>query len=441
MMHLDPSQRRAIDLMQSGDNVFLTGLAGTGKSTVVQQFLGSAFVQPHITATTGIAAINLQDAFYSRTGIAIRASTVYRWAGIGIGPRANQSDENFFRELTNNMIPSRRAAFRRIETAECLLIDEISMLPGRVLTYLDFHFREIRRCREPFGGLQLIVVGDFLQLPPVSKTGKYDWAFQSQAWADAEFVPCVLERIHRQDEPEFIDALNDFREGRIRGSTARLLASRVPRFPSREITRLFTHNTMVNKWNSYQLGCIEDVPEIVFTAEAEGPESEVEFLRKNMITPWELKIKEGARVMVTRNLSAEGELVAANGATGNVRSIQRHDGIIWVELDGGKEIGIERHSFHFDPMREESGKIIQYPLRLAYAMTIHKSQGLTLDSALIDIRAAREPGQAYVALSRLRSIKGLWLKDWIKGVFVSEDAINFHRNLMRVGECVGALKS
>jgi ATP-dependent DNA helicase PIF1 len=427
-MKTDPSQIAALDMMRSGKNVFLTGLAGTGKSTVVGEFLGSAFNQPAITATTGIAAINLQDSFLSRTGIAIQASTIYRWAGVGIGPKQGQPFEDFFQELRMNCPPSRMAAFNRIRKADTLLIDEISMLPGRMLDYLDYHFRQLRENPFPFGGIQMIVVGDFLQLPPVSKTRVYDWAFLSESWAKAEFRTCCLQTIHRQDEPDFIAALNDFREGRIRGATADLLQARVAKFPSRNITRLFTHNTMVNKWNRYSLELIEDVEEYAFEADSEGPSHEVDFLRKHMITPWVLEVKVGARVMVTRNLTEQGILIAANGATGTVMEIRPHE-CITVRLDSGSTVYIERHVFHFDPLRTESGSVTQFPLRLAYAMTIHKSQGLTLDRALIDIRAAREPGQAYVALSRVKSLRGLLLKDWIKGVFVSPEAIEFYRNI------------
>jgi ATP-dependent DNA helicase PIF1 len=428
VIHLDASQRFALDLIRSGENVFLSGRAGTGKSTIIGEYIGSAFNPVEVTATTGIAAINLQDAFLHKTGLLLRAMTIYRWAGIGIGPKVGQSFVDFFRELECNMFPARRAVFNRIRKADTLLIDEVSMLPGRILNYLDFHCRQIRGVELPFGGIQVIAVGDFLQLPPVAKTGNYDWAFQSDAWKGAGFVSAFLEKIHRQDEPEFINALNDFREGRIRGATAQTLAKRIARFPDRNITRLMTHNTQVNKWNTYSLGCIEDEEERVFVAESEGPTTEVEFLRKNIITPWELRLKRGARVMVTRNLSDGGELIAANGATGTVEDFG-FDGSIGIILDGGRDIQITKHIFHFDPMRPESGKLTQYPLRLAYAMTIHKSQGLTLDRAMIDIRAAREPGQAYVALSRLKGLSGLYLKDWIKGIFVSQDAINFYRNL------------
>jgi ATP-dependent DNA helicase PIF1 len=427
-IYLDASQQSALDLIRSGKNVFLSGRAGTGKSTVIGEYIGSAFNPVEVTATTGIAAINLQDAFLLKTGLMLRAMTIYRWAGIGIGPKLGESFLEFFNSLEVNMYPARMAAFNRIRRADTLLIDEVSMLPGRILDYLDFHCRQIRGVDRPFGGIQVIAVGDFLQLPPVTKTGNYDWAFQSQAWRTADFASAFLQTIHRQDEPDFINALNDFREGRIRGATAQTLAKRIARFPDRNITRLMTHNTQVNKWNSYSLGCIEDEQERIFIAECEGPPKEVEFLRKNMITPWELHLKRGARVMVTRNLSDGGDLIAANGATGTVEEFS-FDGRIGIILDSGRDIQIEKHTFHFDPMRRESGSVTQYPLRLAYAMTIHKSQGLTLDRAMIDIRAAREPGQAYVALSRLKGLSGLYLKDWIKGIFVSQEAINFYRNL------------
>ena len=428
-MKLDPSQEKALERMQSGYNVFVTGRAGTGKSQIVLEHLKSAFTSCEVTATTGIAAINLQDEFSNKTGKALNASTIYRWAGVDIGPKEGQTNEEFYDELNLNMSPFRMQAFKRIKRTETLLIDEISMLPGRMLNYLEYHFRQLRKNPLPFGGMQIIAVGDFLQLPPVSKSGGYDWAFLSKAWDKAEFYDCCLKVIHRQDDPDFINALNDFREGRIRGETARLLASRTARFPDRNIPRLLTHNTMVNKWNTYQLGCIDHEPEIIFEAEKEGPQHEIDFLLKNMITPEHLHVKRSARVMITRNISEQGELVAANGAVGTIDMIDETAGLVHVTLDNKRSLTIERHPFHFDPMRESSGLVTQFPLRLAYAMTIHKSQGLSLDRALIDIRAAREPGQAYVALSRLRSLQGLWLKDWIKGVFVSPEAINFYKQL------------
>jgi ATP-dependent DNA helicase PIF1 len=425
---IDPEQQTAIDMMQAGGNVFLSGMAGTGKSTTLLEFIGQSFRSVDVCATTGIAALNLQDHFRRRAGVALPAHTVYRWSGIGLGPAAGQSHQQYWDFLNLGRMPmSRMAAFRRVARCECLVIDEISMLPGRVLDYLNFHFQQIRGNARPFGGIQIVMVGDFLQLPPVAKSGKYDWAFLSQSWAAARFQTSYLTTIHRQDEPLFVEALNNFREGRISRAVADVLSSRVKMFVDRRVVRLMTHNAQVDKWNSYQIGEI-DGPELTYTAEFEGPEHEADFIAKNSITPTTLVLKRGARVMVTSNLNNEGgEMIAVNGQCGTVMEM----GIdaVAVALDGGSTVAINRRSWTYDPQRDDSAAMHQIPLRPAYALTIHKSQGLTLDRAHIDIRAAREPGQAYVALSRLRSLSGLFLKEWIKGVHVSEAAINFYRNL------------
>lgn len=425
---IDPEQQTAIDMMQAGGNVFLSGMAGTGKSTTLLEFIGQSFRSVDVCATTGIAALNLQDHFRRRAGVALPAHTVNRWSGIGLGPAAGQTHQQYWDFLNLGRMPmSRMAAFRRVARCECLVIDEISMLPGRVLDYLNFHFQQIRGNSRPFGGIQIVMVGDFLQLPPVAKSGKYDWAFLSQSWAAARFQTSYLTTIHRQDEPLFVEALNNFREGRISRAVADVLSSRVKMFVDRRVVRLMTHNAQVDKWNSYQIGEI-DGPELTYTAEFEGPEHEADFIAKNSITPTTLVLKRGARVMVTSNLTNEvGEMIAVNGQCGTVMEM----GIdaVAVALDGGSTVAINRRSWTYDPQRDDSAAMHQIPLRPAYALTIHKSQGLTLDRAHIDIRAAREPGQAYVALSRLRSLSGLFLKEWIKGVHVSEAAINFYRNL------------
>ena len=434
-MNLAPQQLRAVELVESGTNAFLTVMAGTGKSTVTTAIVGRAMRRVDMCATTGIAAINLQQQFIERAGITVKTYTIYRYAGIQLGPAPGQSFEDYFWFLEQNMSRSRRAAFQRIRSAECIIIDEISMLPGRVLDYLDFHFRKLRGVDRPFGGVQIVAVGDFLQLPPVAKDGKYDWAFMSKSWQAANFAACYLTTIFRQNEPAFIEALNDFRVGRISGETAKILGTRVARFPSRNIPRLFTHNVQVDKWNSYQLECIEDEAELTFTAETNGPDDQVEFLIKNLVTPQTLLLQRTARVMFTANITVDGEMLAANGECGTVEEFncrtQNSLSGIRVKKDNGTEIIVEPFSWQFDPQDDNSAHFIQYPLRLAYSMTIHKSQGLTLAEALIDIRAAREPGQAYVALSRLKSLKGLYLKDWFKGIMVSPEAIDFYRKLER----------
>lgn len=426
---IDSGQQHALDMMQGGANVFLTGMAGTGKSHTLLDFISKSFKRTDVCATTGIAALNLQETFRQRVGIPLPAFTIYRWSGIGLGPAKGQSFEDYWRFLNKEPIPrSRHGAFARIRAAECLIIDEISMLPGRILDYLDFQFKKLRENDKPFGGIQVICVGDWLQLPPVAKNQVYDWAFLSDAWKRANFLPAYLTTIHRQDEPEFVNALNAFRLGQVSESVARTLKTRVKMFVDRKVVRLMTHNVQVDKWNAYQIGEI-DSPERTYQAKFEGPDFECDFLRKNLVTPETLVLKKGTRVMVTVNIASQeaNQMLAVNGSCGEV--VDMMDDGVFLKLDDGTVFSLPAHEFRFDPQRNDSGTMMQIPLRPAYAMTIHKSQGLTLDSAYIDIRAAREPGQAYVALSRLRSLSGLYLKDWIKGVVVSEAAINFYKQL------------
>lgn len=435
-MILDQDQRIALARVNEGKNCFITGPAGTGKSSVttevIRRRIGDRSLK--VCATTGVAALNLRDKLKAIFGEDVDTSTIYRWSGIGLGPRPGQSFEDYLQYMKGRGY-GWQGTTRRIRGTKTLIIDEVSMLPGRVMDFIDYVCRYVRDDQRPFGGIQVLAVGDFLQLPPVAKTGRYDWAFQSAAWKSMDFSCVSLRTVHRQDEPEFVGLLNEFREGKVTKVGHAILKKRVALFPKSRILRLFTHNTQVDKWNSYQLGAIESA-EMTYSAEGEGPPTEVEWLQKNLVTPTKLVIKYGARVMVTANLpSGEGEtLAAANGDMGVVTGWDST--AICVTLDNGRELDIEPHEWSFDPTSEnKTGVFRQFPLRLAWACTIHKSQGLTLDEALIDIRAAREPGQAYVALSRVRSLAGLHLKDMFQGMFISPEAVDFHRRIAR-GEMV-----
>lgn len=415
-------------------NVFLTGMAGTGKSFVVQNYIAGLPEDAPVAvcATTGIAALNLQDNVRRFCGREIPAHTIYRWAGIGIGPRAGQTDSDFIHERLDDRSPHAFAARARIRRTEQLVIDEISMLPGKIFSLLDRLFRVVRNNPiQPFGGMSVVVVGDFLQLPPPSSTGVYDWAFLSPSWEAAEFHSHYLQEVFRQNDKGFIDILNDFRLGRLRGESARIVQSRIAVFPSAKIVRLFTHNVQVDHWNDAKLACIEDQPEIIFKAEIGGDASEANLLRKNIVTPETLRLKIGARVMITANQTVGGHLLAANGETGTVADIDTENETVRILKDNGEEFLADRFTWRYDRRRPGSGYFAQLPLRLAYAMTIHKSQGLTLDAAVADIRAARDPGQAYVAVSRVRTLDGLWLKDSVTGIFVSNEAIALYKKLSR----------
>ena len=399
------------DLVDAGENVCLTGPGGTGKSYRTRRMVERDPGRFSVTASTGIAALN------------IGGLTLHRWSGMMLGPQNGESDEDYLDHLMADKRFSVRAGFDRIRSAETLVIDEVSMLNGRTLDFLDFLARRLRGDARPFGGIQMIVTGDFLQLPPVKKDPRaaYDWAFESRAWKNAGFKVVHLTKIHRQEDAAFIGALSEFRFGRVTGHNARLLRSRVAKFPDANLTRLFTHNAQVDKWNAYRLGEI-DSESRTFDAELSGPEHQQQFLINNLLTPQRLELKRGARVMFTVN-NSDGRFV--NGQTGVVTDFSC--GSIVVESEG-RTVCVEPFAWPYDSRDKRSATFRQFPLRLSYGITIHKSQGLTLDSAYIDVRAAREPGQAYVALSRLRTLSGLHLKDWFSGVFVSKAATDFYTN-------------
>ena len=407
---------------RGGGNCFLTGAGGTGKSTEVRAFIAEVLADRHhprrvsVTAPTGVAALN------------VGGMTIHRFCGMLIGPAAGQTNEDYFSQLQRDPRPSVKAGFNRVRRCEVLILDEVSMMSGRHFDFVEFLFRRLRGRDVPFGGCQVIATGDFLQLPPVrkSETERYDWAFQSPAWAAAEFRTFVLERVRRQDEPGFVRALADFRVGRVWGDTARLLQARVRSNPPSAMTRLFTHNVQVDKWNHFQLSDLAG-DEVVLEAQQSGPDHQREFLTKNLLTPQTLQLKPGALVMFTVNRAVPGGIdpIYVNGQLGTVLEV-RPDTVL-VKAKTGAEIYVERFTWRYDQQDDDSATFSQFPLRLAWAMTIHKAQGLTLDAAFLDIRAAREPGQAYVAVSRVRTLAGLNFKAWFMGVNVSPEAIEFYQ--------------
>lgn len=430
--HLSEEQAAVIRRIEDGGNVFLTGEAGTGKST-----LTAALVARHaktkglyVCGSTGIAAFNLADRLARDLPDGVeppKVTTLHRWAGVGLGPERDMPNEVFFREwFESRLTRAKMGALQRAKSARCLLIDEISMIPGRLLDYLDWHLRRVRGVQDaPFGGVQVVAVGDFLQLPPVAKDGNYDWAFACPAWEAADLAPCVLRQIHRQAAGPFTRLLNACRRGRIDGEAAAILAGRVARFPSSDLVRMMTHNAQVDKWNEFQLSRI-DAQETVYWMgfNEHTAEWDQKTLRNNILAPRRLALKPGAKVMVVANLTdSGGEMLACNGTLGRV--LECEESRVWVRTDDGKEIGVGKNLWTLNPLEDESPGAFQIPLRPAYAMTIHKSQGLSLDAAVIDARAAREPGQTYVALSRLRTLEGLHLKEEIKGMVTSSRALEF----------------
>lgn len=412
------------DFLQSaadGANIFLTGMAGTGKTTLLRKFLANAPTRVDVTAPTGVAALN------------VGGTTIHRFCGMMLGPQGDTTNEDYYHWLLEQPYRSIRRGFERIENCETLVIDEISMLPGRTLDFIEWLFRKRRGSADPWGGAQVIVVGDFLQLPPVRKGGEntpYDWAFAHRVWKESGFTPAILTEVRRQNEVDFVRALKAVRSGLFDDVSRGTLRARVKSFPPSNIPRLYTHNAQVDKWNTYMLSELEgDL--IVSEGVSWGNQKNVDFIADNLICPRRLEIKVGAIVMTTIN-DREDQYV--NGSLGTVTDIigppDRPTTVIIEKHGGGvAEVGKFTWRHGKNESSPDYAEYTQFPLRLAYAMTIHKCQGLTLDHAYIDVRAAREHGQAYVALSRVRSLQGLLLKEWFNGVFVSDQAVNFYRDI------------
>jgi hypothetical protein len=412
---LDPGLRFHAAAL-AGQNCFLTGMAGTGKTTLLRKFIESSPTRVYVTAPTGVAALN------------VGGMTIHRFCGMLLGPKPGQSNEDYFSQLLRSF-ESVQAGFDRVSRCEVLVIDEISMLPGRQFEFVEFLFRRLRGRNEPFGGCQVIMTGDFLQLPPVrvSDSEPYDWAFKSPVWPEVGVQTFGLKKSRRQDEPEFVEALADFRIGRVRGSSARLLQSRVRNFPPASMPRLFTNNVQVDRWNDLQLSELPGEPTTLEAAQ-DGPEHQRAFLTRNLLTPATLRLKPGALVMFTVNKNEPRRKPRfVNGQLGTVEDLT--PGAVIVRCSDGEPVLVAPFTWRYDAQDPESASFSQFPLRLAYAMTIHKSQGLTLDSAYLDIRAAREPGQAYVAVSRVRTLAGLQFKEWFKGVHVSPEAVRFYEEV------------
>lgn len=386
------TQDEALAILKTGLNVFLTGEPGSGKTHTINQYvkwLRDRGVETAVTASTGIAATH------------IGGYTIHSWSGIGIKREVSDHDIE--------MIQSREKTARRLIDAKVLIIDEISMLDAATLESVDRVLRTLR-CRpmmesQPFGGLQVIFVGDFFQLPPVSKKEQATFAFESSTWKEANPVICYLSEQHRQEDADFLDLLGAFRRGTLSLAHRTRLESRTGILSKRDVvTRLYTHNENVDRINTESLAKITEKGRI-YEMESRGPKALVEALKANCLSPETLELKIGALVMFTRNNFEEGYV---NGTLGTVLGFS-HLGLPEIETKHGK-VTVGKVMWEVMDGNRIVAKITQIPLRLAWAITVHKSQGMSLDVAVIDLSQAFEFGQGYVAISRVRSLSGLFLE-------------------------------
>lgn len=406
---LSIEQRDAYDAILAGESIFLTGPGGTGKSHLISlvakrlEELGRTFA---ITAMTGCAAVLLGNG----------AKTFHSWAGIGLGKDPAEKYISFI----NNAYPLKK----RWKSTELLIIDEISMMTPELLELIDQVAKGIRRNIKPMGGMQVIFVGDFLQLPPVTRGGVIKFAFESPYWSTIIKRTIQLKRVYRQNDPTFQAILDEARYGELSASSLTTLKTRCNLSWDKDLikpTLLFSRNIDVETINNSSLQQL-DTEEYAFQVETTSTaglsvselERVVEKMDKEQNYAIELNLKVGAQVMLIVNLDQDKGLV--NGSRGVVTGFDENLNWPIVMFKNNVNMMIEPHVWIFD--EENAVKRSQLPLRLAYALTIHKSQGATLDCALIDIGSNTfEYGQAYVALSRVKNLDSLYIHEVNAGAF------------------------
>lgn len=381
------TQDRALDILKTGANVFLTGEPGAGKTFVINQYvnwLEAAGMHVAVTASTGIAATH------------IGGMTIHSWSGVGI--------KDYLTPQDLDAIAGKERIVKRVKATQVLVIDEISMLDGKILNSVDKILRTIRESEEPFGGIQVVCIGDFFQLPPVTRQGDImTYAFMSESWLALRPLICYLSEQHRQEDEMFLGLLNSIRKNEIEEDHYTLLNEQTDiGYEDIEPTRLYTHNADVDAVNNQKLA---ELPGRIrkFQMEGKGGKPLIEGLMKNCLSPQMLELKEDAMVMCTKN---NFEVGYVNGTLARVIEFDS-SGAPVIETTQGKRITMENTSWEVAEDGKVLAQITQYPLRLAWAITVHKSQGMSLDAAEIDLSKAFVYGQGYVALSRVRSLEGL----------------------------------
>jgi len=383
-------QAQALGVMLGGESVFLTGPPGAGKTFVLNQFVKRAVKTGKVvavTASTGIAATH------------IGGTTIHSWSGLGIRDVLGARDRQ---QLAGNA-----RLVKRYNACDVLVIDEVSMLHGHRLDMVNEVCKLLRKSERPFGGLQVVLVGDLFQLPPVNRgSDEMDFAHLSDAWQELEPKICYLSEQHRQQEDGLLDLLEAMRRGELETMHQEILQARIGTKPpdGQQVTRLYAHNVDIATVNQRHLAANTNEPH-EYEMETKGPAAKVEQLGRSVLAPEILELKVGAEVMFVANNPTAGFF---NGTRGKVVDFSDDQPV--VQLAGNKrKIKVTEHSWKLEEDGRVRAEVSQLPLRLAWAITIHKSQGMSLDSAEIDLSKSFTPGMGYVALSRVRSLDGLYL--------------------------------
>ena len=399
-------QEEAYSHLIGHDNCFLTGCAGVGKSWLLNRVINDVGTNSALAvcATTGIAARN------------IRGSTVHSFLGIGMGRKSEdgrmEDFEKFWRKCQFSPYFNRTA----ISQCEVLIIDEISMMTGTFLNDIDEILKRVKKSEEPFGGVKIVCCGDALQLPPVTKGASvHDWFFKSKAWKAANIKTLYLHKNYRQTDPEWLSCLNDVRVAKISPQTERTLRTReVSSYPENfEGTFLMSHNEQVRNYNSKKLAELPGQQKD-YNAICTGKDYKIEQLFQTLTTPRILQLKLDAKVMATVN-HRDGAYF--NGSLGIVKRMSPEE--ITVLFEDGMECMVTRFRFTDENRNVEGGKsggtvVRQFPLKLAYACSIHQAQGITISKCFIEATHVFQSHQLYVALSRCKTLEGLTIKGFDK---------------------------
>ncbi len=385
-------QKTAMEILKTGRNVFLTGSAGTGKTYLLNkyiEYLKNRKITPVVLAPTGIAASH------------INGMTIHSFFGLGVREKVDNGFVNF--------LVRQKFIQNRLSRLKVLIIDEVSMISPDLFETIDKILQKFKSSKEPFGGVQLVLSGDFFQLPPISKgmrEEKFIW--QTVLWDSADLKVCYLSEKFRHDDLDLINILDEIRSGGVSEKSMQVFRSCYKREFTGDfkITRLYTHNADVDRINEEELDKIEgDL--MVFDSEEEGAKNHRERIFKTSLVKSELKLKIGALVIFVKNNYEKGYI---NGTLGKIIDFDEYSGSPVVQIFSGRKIIAKQEQWEVE---DDKGKIKatvrQIPLRLAWALTVHKSQGMTLDAAEIDLSKTFEVGQGYVALSRIKSVQGLRL--------------------------------
>lgn len=418
---LTAEQARGWDLVVNRQrSVFITGRAGCGKSFLVRHLvralreqLGAEHV--FVTASTGIAACN------------IGGTTLHSFAGIGLG---KEELPDLLRRVKN-----RPRALKRWRAAKVLFIDEISMNDGILFQKLDAIARKVRRRpMEVWGGLRIVLIGDFFQLPPVGGRdgSRPPFAFEAPCWAKLIADDCVIDlrtQMRQRGDAEFTNMLNHLRVGIVDASAGELLRTAGSGLVALEAegvkpTKLFAHKAKVSALNARELATLKGQPS-VFYAVDKGTDQAKAMLARDCRAPTQLELKRGAQVMLLRNVEARCGLV--NGVQGIVTQLSTEDNVVCVEFHtqyhGRVQAELRPETWEIKEGKRVLATRTQFPLCLAYAITIHKSQGMTIEALEVDLHGVFEYGQAYVALSRAVSLSRLRVRHYSPSVVLTSNTV------------------